>query len=107
MIEEEQKPDLHTLAAKIVKRLGLLTSKSDDVSAELAVLTAKIRAAIEADDVAAQWALLDEIKVFLAGSMETREEIRNVFHMFHLYVYVRNSCDDGLADDVWWVQVAD
>lgn len=94
MSEKELEFDLDALAHRIVTRLDALVEQADIVNDDLRALAGKVRVAVETDDAAMQWTLLDEIHTFLDGSMEMREEIRNVFHMFTLYVHLRNGTDD-------------
>jgi len=103
MSEEEQKPDLGKLACKIAWRLNLLSGRTDAACIELAELSARIREALETNDAAMQWELMDDVKSYLDGSAEVHEDIRNVFQMYFYYVHLRNGVD--ASGCVWWTRV--
>jgi len=94
MNEEKLEFDLDALAHRIVTRLDALVERADIVNDDLRALVGRVRVAVETGDAVMQWGLLNEIRTFLDGSMEMREEIRNVLHMFTLYVHLRNDTND-------------
>lgn len=91
----EERPDLTKIACKIIWRLNILCDRSEMSSGELRDLYGRIRDALETDDRSAQWTLMDDINNYLGKNSEIHEEIRNVFHLFGLYVRIQDDVNDA------------
>lgn len=89
-MSDDERPDFDALAVKIVEWLRQLLDESNVGSEELADLVARVVAAVESDDARGQVELLPVVDDWLEGERELREEIRNAFALFHLYVHLKN-----------------